>query len=404
MKKGREKGRDALLTLPCYVKPEPYKRGGRKSSFPLLGGRPTANAVSFLWCAAWASSWAGRELSLRLQGKGPFQSGQREPSWPGQGSVVQNFALLHRLPGYPRRRACQKQCCIALRGNGGIGCRKFGRLVVGGLLHCLLAWSHRLCSVPGYGLRRIPGEVWRRYVSGCRLYGAVAYVRRVRPRGVDPCIVGKQGLFLQSVVGTQKVQEIASGQAHECDHWGTVPRRQQADWHSAAVDADVGCLGSSGHFAPGSGLFPSYLRPCRRQASERPTRDRSPARTRRGEAERTAWEYGRFRSCRTHMTVSVGGQALPATHYRNAPAPHRATWRREGVILLLPPVKTLFFHCASDFGNAGGNVGSADEFGNDGATAGAVRDDVRNVVALDASDGDERQGDVGNDPIKIIEG
>lgn len=33
-----------------------------------------------------------------------------------------------------------------------------------------------------------------------------------------------------------------------------------------------------------------------------------------------------------------------------------------------------------------------------------MRDDVRNVVALDASDGDERQGDVGNDPIKIIEG
>ena len=111
-----------------------------------------------------------------------------------------------------------------------------------------------MCSVPGYGLRRIPGEVWRRYVSGCRLYGAVAYVRRVRARGVDPCIVGKQGLFLQSVVGTQKVQEIASGQAHECDHRGTVPRRQQADWHSAAVDADVGCLGSSGHFAP-YGLF-----------------------------------------------------------------------------------------------------------------------------------------------------
>ena len=26
------------------------------------------------------------------------------------------------------------------------------------------------------------------------------------------------------------------------------------DWHSAAVDADVGCLGSSGHFAP-YGLF-----------------------------------------------------------------------------------------------------------------------------------------------------
>ena len=76
----------------------------------------------------------------------------------------------------------------------------------------------------------------------------------MRPRGVDPCIVGKQGLFLQSVVGTQKVQEIASGQAHECDHRGTVPRRQQADWHSAAVDADVGCLGSSGHFAP-YGLF-----------------------------------------------------------------------------------------------------------------------------------------------------
>lgn len=33
-----------------------------------------------------------------------------------------------------------------------------------------------------------------------------------------------------------------------------------------------------------------------------------------------------------------------------------------------------------------------------------MRDDVRNVVALDASDGDERQGDVGNHPIKIIEG
>ena len=33
-----------------------------------------------------------------------------------------------------------------------------------------------------------------------------------------------------------------------------------------------------------------------------------------------------------------------------------------------------------------------------------MRDDVRNVVALDTSDGDERQGDVGNHPIKIIEG
>ena len=33
-----------------------------------------------------------------------------------------------------------------------------------------------------------------------------------------------------------------------------------------------------------------------------------------------------------------------------------------------------------------------------------MRDDVRNVVALDAPNGDERQGDVGGHPIKVVEG
>ena len=155
----------------------------------------------------------GENFHCPFKGKGLFSQTKGSPVGRDK---AQSFKISPCCIDYrdiPGRRARQKQCCIALRWNGGIGCRKFGRLVVGGLLHCLLAWSHRLCSVPGYGLRRIPGEVWRRYVSGCRLYGAVAYVRRVRARGVDPCIVGKQGLFLQSVVGTQKVQEIASGQA-----------------------------------------------------------------------------------------------------------------------------------------------------------------------------------------------
>ena len=136
----------------------------------------------------------GENFHFAFKGKGLFSQAKGSPVGRDK---AQSFKISPCCIDYwdiPGRRARQKQCCIALRGNGGIGCRKFGRLVVGGLLHCLLAWSHRLCSVPGYGLRRIPSGLWRRYVSGCRLYGAVAYVRRVRPRGVDPCIVGKQSL------------------------------------------------------------------------------------------------------------------------------------------------------------------------------------------------------------------
>ena len=62
--------------------------------------------------------------------------------------------------------------------------------------------------------------------------------------------VREKGLFLQLALGTEKVQKVAPGQAHERDHRRTVPGGQQADGNRAAVDADIGRLGSGGHFAP----------------------------------------------------------------------------------------------------------------------------------------------------------
>ena len=60
-------------------------------------------------------------------------------------------------------------------------------------------------------------------------------------------------------------------------------------------------------------------------------------------------------------------------------------------------------HGGSYGGNSGGNIGCAHQFGNQRAAFCAVAGYFRDVVFLDAADGDEGQIDMGDNPVQIFQ-